>query len=363
MPMKLLMLTRYSLMGSSSRVRFFQYIPYLQSLGWTVDASSFLGDSYLQQLYGSNKRSPILILTSYVKRIVQLLKSTDYDVLWIEKELMQWVPAWLEAYILRKYAGRYIIDYDDAIFHNYDLHRNAFIKKCYGEKIKKMMAGSYCVLAGNEYIAEYARAAGASRIEIIPSVVDMNRYIKEPSLKSEDIKFSIGWIGSPSTAKYMKIIENPLRLLAEGRNIELCVIGSNDAPVSGFPVRYLEWSEDTEVENVGHFDVGIMPLLDSPWERGKCGFKLIQYMACGKPVIASPVGVNSSIVEDGFNGYLAELDADWVRSLKMLYEDRGQANEMGLRGRICVEEHYSLQVTAPRIQQILAGLVRDFSEK
>lgn len=356
-------MTRYASLGSSSRIRFFQYIPYFQSLGWKVDVSSFLDDSYLRELYTNNKRGLSLILSSYVKRIIQLTKITNYDVLWIEKELMQWIPAWLEAYLLRKYVGRYILDYDDAIFHNYDLHSNLFVRKFYGKKITNIMAGAYCVLAGNEYIAEYARAAGASRVEIIPTVVDLNRYSKENSTKDIGVPFTVGWIGSPSTAKYLKIIEGPLRLLAKGRNIELCVIGASEAPISGFPVRHVEWSEDTEVENVARFDVGIMPLLDSPWERGKCGFKLIQYMACGKPVIASPVGVNNSIVENGFNGYLAESDADWVSSIEKLYEDRGLANDMGLRGRIRVEERYSLQAAAPRLQKILVDLVRDFPPK
>ena len=254
--MKLLMLTRYSLMGSSSRVRFFQYIPYLRSGGWTVEVESLLSDSYLRQLYKSNRRNIGLVFASYIRRIVQLSRQSNFDILWIEKELWQWAPAWFENYILRNHGGRYILDYDDAIFHNYDRHDNKVVRMLYGGKIRQIIGGSYCVFAGNEYIANYARKAGAKMVEVIPSVVDMARYEQAVSSMSGDQSvFTIGWIGSPSTSKYLKIIEEPLRLLSKVYRIELHVVGSADAHLSGFPVRYIDWSEETEVENINYFDV------------------------------------------------------------------------------------------------------------
>lgn len=356
--MKLLMLTRYSIMGSSSRVRFFQYIPYLCSVGWTVEVDSLLSDAYLHQLYSNKKRNLGLVFTSYLRRIVQLLRNTSFDIIWIEKELWQWAPAWFENYILRNNQNRYILDYDDAIFHNYNRHRNSVVRMIYANKIKNIMGGSYCIFAGNEYIANYARAAGAKMVEIIPSVVDMNRYGKGAlSEKNNRGVFTIGWIGSPSTSKYLKVIEEPLRLLSKSHPIELQVIGSADAQLSGFPVRYIDWSEETEVENIQHFDVGVMPLLNSPWECGKCGFKLIQYMACGKPVIASPVGVNKEIVDEDVNGYLAETSLDWFNALKRLCEDHDKAQKMGFRGRERVNQSYSLDATAPRIHEIFLRLI------
>jgi glycosyltransferase involved in cell wall biosynthesis len=346
-------------MGSSSRVRFFQYIPYLKSLGWRVDISPFLGDPYLHRLYVDNIRDRKLIFVSYAKRISELLRWNNYDLLWIEKELMQWIPAWLEAFMLKTYGVRYVVDYDDAIFHNYDCHPSRVIKVLYGKKIKTLMAGSSCVFAGNDYIAQYAQQAGAKRIEIIPSVVDMDRYEVgvKGSYEEDNSSFCIGWIGSPSTAKYLKTIELPLAMLAKKRNVELCIIGAPNAPVSGLPVRHVAWSELTEVNEISLFDVGVMPLSDTPWERGKCGFKLIQYMASGKPVIASPVGVNKIIVKNGVNGFLADSHSDWHSSFERLYLDRALGMKMGAVGREGVKENFSLQVMAERVSKILKDLI------
>ncbi|WNP28407.1 glycosyltransferase family 4 protein [Moraxella sp. DOX410] len=146
----------------------------------------------------------------------------------------------------------------------------------------------------------------------------------------------MSWIGSPSTVKYLETIKEPLQQLAKKIEYKLRVIGAEfnlpDVQVEGLP-----WSEATEVENIANADIGIMPLLDSPWERGKCGYKLIQYMACSLPVIASPIGVNNEIVEDGINGYLANNALQWLEQLESLLLDANLRQQMGLKGREKVE--------------------------
>ena len=133
----------------------------------------------------------------------------------------------------------------------------------------------------------------------------------------------------------------------------MILIGAGENPFSGLMATIRDWDEATETAGIGNFDVGIMPLPDNPWERGKCGFKLIQYMACGKPVVASPVGVNREIVVEGVNGFLASTQKEWVDALLRLKEDPDLRRTMGEKGRRMVEEEYCLQVTAPRLHRIL----------
>lgn len=227
-----------------------------------------------------------------------------------------------------------------------------------GRKIAHVMQGAQLVIAGNDYLADYARRAGAARVEIIPTVIDLEKYSPAFVTHRSSAPFTIGWIGSPSTAKYLQTIAPALAEVCAGGNGVVRLIGSGQIHLPGVPVEVLPWDETTEINELKQFDVGIMPLPDESWERGKCGFKLIQYMACGLPVVASPVGVNSKIVEQGVNGYLAETPAEWIQSLNALLLDVDQRKRMGQAGRKKVEQGYSLQMTGPR----LAGLIRSAVE-
>jgi glycosyltransferase involved in cell wall biosynthesis len=163
----------------------------------------------------------------------------------------------------------------------------------------------------------------------------------------------VGWIGSPSTAHYLGLVREPLRRLARERALRLVVIGARDIPSTDVPLEIHEWSAETEGPLLGGVHIGIMPLADGPWERGKCGYKLIQYMACGKPVIASPVGVNDEIVTPEV-GLLASSDAQWLAALRQLSTDAALRNRLGFAGRALVERKYSLQVRGPQLAAWLA---------
>jgi len=163
----------------------------------------------------------------------------------------------------------------------------------------------------------------------------------------------VGWIGSPSTAKYLQMLASSLETLSALFPLRLRAIGGGGVRLPGVEVENLPWSELEEVSMLQGCDIGVMPLADTPWERGKCGFKLIQYMACRKPVVASPVGVNREIVVDGVNGFLASSHDEWVRALERLKSDPELRKTMGANGRRMVEEKYCLQVTAPRLHWLL----------
>ena len=345
--MKVLALTRYSHLGASSRVRFFQYGPCLGGLGIDVHIAPLLRDNYLVRLYAKQPIHWLELLGDYLRQVVRIFSAGKFDLLWIEKELFPNLPAWFEQG-LNRMGIRYVVDYDDAIFHNYDLSRNP-LKRLFAKKIDKVMQGAALVVCGNAYLAERARQAGARRIEIVPTVVDLERYAVGDQRQSGRIV--IGWVGSPTTVKYLAVVAPALQKIAAEFPVQLRVIGAQfDLP--GLDVDCRLWTEESEVREIQNFDIGIMPLLDSPWERGKCGYKLIQYLACGVPGIASPVGVNKEIIANGVNGYLATSSDDWLSAFRLLCADAQLRRAMGGRGRHIVEERYCLQVTGPLLAKL-----------
>ena len=278
-----------------------------------------------------------------------------FDLIWIEKEALPWLPAWIE-HKLGLAKVPYIVDYDDAIFHRYDQHHFKLIRWILGKKIDLIMQYAALVLVGNEYLLERAKKAGAKRVEVLPTVIDLEKYPSN-SFNNNDI-FTIGWIGSPVTSHYLKLVMPALEEFCKKNTARIVLIGAKKEELSNIQVEYVPWSEETEIKEIQKFDVGIMPLPDNGWERGKCGFKLIQYMACRKPVIGSPVGVNCEIIKHGINGYQAKNIDEWIWALKKLKDDHKLRQEMGRAGREIVEKKYCLQVTAPRLLKILYSVIK-----
>jgi glycosyltransferase involved in cell wall biosynthesis len=189
-------------------------------------------------------------------------------------------------------------------------------------------------------------------VATVPTVVDLTRYSSRAPNESGK-PLVIGWIGSPSTAHYLRDVSTVIASMRKRYAVRAVAVGARPDQVVGTPFETVPWSEAEEAAIVAGFDIGIMPLIDAPWERGKCGYKLIQYMACGVPVIASPVGVNREIVQPGFNGFLAGNETEWEAALTSLIIDADLRDRMGSAGRWRVEQWYSLQVQAPRLIQIL----------
>jgi len=348
--MKVLLLSRYGNLGASSRVRSYQYLPYLREQGMEITLAPLLPDNYLRDLYAGKRPGPSSLLVAYLRRISALIRGNKFDLLWIEYELFPWLPGWIESLVLSKDTP-YLVDYDDAIFHRYDQHPNPLVRRMLGNKIDAVMRHASTVVVGNEYLRDHAIKAGAQRVEILPTSIDLARYPSPTPARNE--VFTIGWIGSPATTRYLHQIHEVLAITCAHDQARVVLVGASDPGWQDVPHAIHPWSEDTEVAEVGGFDVGIMPLEDSPWERGKCGYKLIQYMACGKPVIASPVGINTRIVEPGINGYPAETTHDWVQALTALMADADLRQKMGAAGRAKVERDYAIQVNAPRLAAML----------
>lgn len=352
--MKLLCLPRYGRLGASSRLRIYQYFPWFRQRGIEVQCQPLLNDHYIQSLY-TNKSAPISVLLGYLGRMRLLLASRQVDVLYVEKEILPWLPGMLELGLLPRNV-RLAVDYDDAVFHNYDQHSSSIVRALFGKKLDQFMARADIVTVGNSYLGDRAISVGSRQIEYVPTVIDLDRYplrVRHPSTTNEVI---VGWIGSPFTAKYLKIVSRVLEKLRQSYRIRCVAIGVQEDQLVGTPFIQMPWHEDTEVSSLNGLDIGIMPLPNAPWERGKCGYKLIQYMACGLPVVASPVGVNREIVRHGESGFLADSDADWANSLEQLVSDASLRARMGAAGRERVEREFCLQVQGPRLAQMLYDL-------
>ncbi len=349
--MKIFFFTKYNRSGASSRYRSLQYLPCLDEGGLSYSVNSLFDDVYLAYKYAHGRARIGDVLRAFARRLWSVLTVPRLSVVVIEYEFLPWFPALLERWLAWR-GCRMVVDYDDALFHQYDAHPNPWVRRLFVNKIATVMRLAHTVVAGNTYLADYARSAGAAQVEVIPTVVNLARY---PVIGAAGVSgvFTIGWIGSPSTARYLREIAPALALLCRDGRTRVRLVGSGPVDLPGVPAEIIAWSEETEVDEIRHFDVGIMPLPDEPWTRGKCGFKLIQYMACGLPVVASPVGVNADIVENGTNGFLATTVNEWVKALNTLAADTTLRHIMGLAGRAKVERKYCLQVTAPRLTELL----------
>ncbi len=354
-PLRVLALTRYGTLGASSRLRFLQYFSSLEASGIQVRWQPLFSDGDLQSRYQHGHYGFATVLAAFGRRIKSMLDRHAFDLIWIEKEALPWWPLWFESALLR--GVPYVLDYDDAVFHNYDLHRFGIVRQLYGKRLDGLMANAALVVCGNDYLAQRALQAGAKWVETLPTVIDLERYtLTGPSTKQDVVVVTdvprIVWIGSPSTAKYLQLLRQPLQTLAQRIPFVLRVIGAQ-FELTGVQVECVPWSESTEVAAISECDVGVMPLLDSAWERGKCGYKLIQYMACALPVAASNVGVNADIVQQGRNGYLARNEDEWLDALTRLLTDATLRKTLGQASRQRVETMYCIQKTGPVMAQWL----------
>jgi glycosyltransferase involved in cell wall biosynthesis len=342
---------KYTRAGASSRYRSYQYLEAIESAGHTVKISPLFEDAYLLQKYEKGSAGLTSIFSSFARRIWGVVNVPRGASVFIEYELLPYCPALLERWLAWR-GCHLVVDYDDALFHQYDAHRFKWVRLLLGGKIASVIRIASTVIAGNNYLANYARHSNAERVYEIPTVIDLSKY-RVKAGKGAPQMLTIGWIGSPSTARYLNDIAPALAEFCKNRRARVCLIGSGPINLPGVPVELIDWREDTEIEDIRRFDVGIMPLPDEPWARGKCGFKLIQYMACGLPVVASPVGVNSEIVEDKVSGFLATSTSEWVDALNVLLDSVEMRRKMGAAGRQRVQEKYCLTVTAPKLVEVL----------
>lgn len=345
-----LVFSKYGTLAAATRQRFVQAIPYLEKEGIEIDIQPLFDNDYLQQFFTKGRRPKLAIIKAYLKRFAALLTCNKYDFIWVHCELFPYLPIeWLVSL-----SGKKIIfDYDDAIFHQYDQHRNPWVRKLLGNKLHPLLKRSDIAFCGNAYLQTYA-AQHCKHTVIIPTTVDIEEYrVRDTSHKQPPV---LGWIGSPSTWGYAAAIGGVLSEFVQQKKLDVLIVGANHAADKTLSFEYRDWKEEREVSDIRDMDIGIMPIPDAPWARGKCGYKLIQYMACGIPGIASPVGVNSTIVQHGVNGFLAANDAEWREAIRKLAGDSDLRKKMGEAGRVRVEQDYSIQRYGPEMAKLIHAL-------
>lgn len=350
---RVLGLALYGPLAASTRYRLGQYVSQLASVGIEMQINCLLGDNYLRNRFGAGSLPIMDLLHAGFTRVSRLLHCTDYDLVMLHCELFPLFPWWIEHIMLSK---PYIYDFDDAFYLKYRSGNMGILSPLLGSKFDSVISGAAAVTSGNSVLAEYAMKHNSNTC-ILPTVVDIQRYLPKASVRV-GIDFTIGWIGSPSTAPYLSELITPLSVIGKEGPVRLVVIGGNAPVVPNVTVVEIDWQESTEIELINSFDVGVMPLPDNDWSRGKCAFKLIQYMACAIPVIASPVGTNIDLIK-GDCGLFASTQQEWIDMFRMLRDQPVKCSQMGQAGRKRVVQEYSLHRNVP----ILADVIRKVAGK
>lgn len=341
----------------SQRYRFEQYISYLEEMGYPSSFSYLLNEHDDKVFYapGHYFGKVKILLKSVSKRLAEVFFKKLPPIVFVQRECFMLGTSFFE----RRYAKRskLIFDFDDSIWLQQVSAGNkklAFLKNA--GKTKNIIRAAHLVIAGNEYLASYARNYN-SNVIIIPSTIDTDKYIAKEIVPKENIV--IGWSGSFSTIAHFEKAVEALRLLKNKyhNRLSFVVIGDPTYHNESLGITGLPWNAATELDDLHRFDIGIMPLPDDEWTRGKCGMKGLQYMAAGIPTVMSPVGVNKEIIQDGENGFLADTTGEWVEKLSRLIESIELQKKFSINGRKTVVEKYSVAANKHKYLQAMNSVL------
>ena len=337
----------------ASRFRLVQYIEPLENLGYLIRYVSPFpsGNFRLKRKHNKIVFWGVIYLirfTTFLDTFVKLLKAPMYDIIFLNRDILPFLKKPFLEMLLKKLNSNIIFDFDDAIFYNSP-----------EEKIAKVIRNSKCVTVGNKYLYDFAKRFN-DKVIVLPTVVDTDKI--RPDLKKDDkLEFIIGWIGSDNSYEscFSEKVKNVLRnFLKSHINTRLFIVKETMPPEKEWENlnwTFKKWSIKTEKEILSLLDVGIMPLEDNQFQRGKCGGKLLLYMAAAVPVIASSVGINSELIINGQNGFLASDSEEWLHALETIYNDKERGKKMGRIGREFVEKNCSVKSVLFLLDSILDG--------
>ena len=331
------------------RYRIEQWAPLLRRAGVQVTLAPFLSRRGMDLLYerGHVASKAQEVLRGYLKRLADALLPGSADVIFVYREASLLGPAWIERLLaLRRPL---VFDFDDAIYLTDTSQANAWSRRLKPRaKTAVICRLARHVTVGNDLLARFARDH-ARDVTVVPSTVDTDFYRVQPRVPNGVPV--VGWTGSVTTVPHLMTLAPALRRLREMREFELRVIGAK-ADIEGLAVHCLPWRPETEPDDLRTLDVGLMPLPDNEWSRGKCGMKALQYMALGIPPVVSPVGVNATIVRDAVNGFHARTEEEWIDRIALLLEDDSLRRRLGEEARKTIEESFSARVHAPRVARV-----------
>jgi glycosyltransferase involved in cell wall biosynthesis len=363
-PIRVLALSPIPEEGAGCRFRIAQFIPSLESAGFAVTLSSLFTPEFFRLVYkpGHYIRKAVTFAALSVKRLDSLRDVSRYDIIFIYREIFPIGPALIERWLASRRRPPVVFDFDDAIFLPSVSNANRVIGALkQPRKVDAIIRHSDQVIAGNGFLADYAHRLNAE-VAVIPTCVDTKRFVPSSEMPTDGSQTSrpplVGWIGSPTTASYIQALTPVLQRVNARQPFALRVSGPGEPlHVPGLTVDNVPWSLEREVALFNTCDVGVYPLADDEWSKGKCGFKAIEFMSCGVPVVAAAVGVNREIIQDGVNGFLASSEDEWVEKLGRLLADRDLRRRFAAAGRRTIEERYSLAVNAPTLADTLRRVV------
>ena len=326
---------------ASSRARVYEFIPYLAQIG--VESQIIPLVRY-EEGEGETKNRWVRYSRS-LKRIFAVLKKTSFfDIIFIQRLIL---PYWIHLF-LKKKSKKMVYDLDDAVY----LTLNGYKKELFYKRIQSYNG----VISANRFLEE-AMKPYVQKIISIPTCVNTKRLFPNPTkMRSGESKVRIGWIGTPHSEKYLFSMESIFEQLNCHYALEFHLISDGNSIFSKIPVKAKKWSLNTEVADLQEMDIGVMPLSDGSWEKMKSGYKILQYMAVGIPVVAAGVGINPDLIQHGVNGFIANHSEEWIRYLSLLIESPSKREEIGMSGRKFVEENYDHQVQFERLYQFLLSV-------
>jgi len=340
------------------RFRFEQYLPYLKEQGFTCDVSWLLSEKDDQSFYvkGAYFTKFLIFLKTLKIRYRDLKKASQYDIVFLYREAVMFGSVWFEKKLAKK-GPRLVLDFDDAIWLKDVSEGNrklAWLKR--PSKTEEIIKCCSLVITGNDYLASYARHF-TQNVTVVPTTLDTAQFNLHQKTRVNPA-ICIGWTGSITTLRHLELAVPVWKKLYERYGSRICfrVIADRAWTHNGLPVQFVRWNRDTELEDLSAIDIGIMPLPDDAWARGKCGFKGLQYMALGIPAVMSPVGVNNEIIHDGENGFLANSAEEWFDKLCLLIEDADLRKRLGEAGHKTVEDHYSFNAWKEKYADLFRNL-------
>ncbi len=363
-PLRVLFLTLYPETMPSSRLRVYQYLPELARLGFQTKVLPAVPEPWFSRLYFSKLRAlhAVYVLLEAALAFWRIAQAKNYDVVFVQKGIVSTNLRGFAAQLLRV-SRRVIFDFDDDILgRTMTEFRHPFLARLQDRReAEYVAAASACVIAGNEYLRGRVLPVNKS-VVVIPTPVDTGRFCPAGRKAGEPASAAplvIGWIGMEIGMSYLRSLAGVLQKLAAQQPVRLKVIsrlqGGGKFSLPGVQTEFVPWSYEAEVREMQAFDIGIMPVRADEWGPGKCGLKLLQYMALGLPAVASQIGANSDIVDDGVDAFLASTDEEWLERLLLLCRDANLRRRLGERARKKVEEVYSLKVMTVRLAEVLQG--------
>lgn len=344
------------------RYRLEQWEPLLRERGVEITYAPFEDEELHSLLYkpGLLPQKLKLVTRGLNRRWSLVRKVKDYDLVYILREAALLGPPVFEKLIHQRRVP-IVFDFDDAIFVSYRSPSNGYLSYLkFASKTKTICRIASHVMVGNPFLAEYAGQVN-DRVTVIPTTIDTTKY-RVPQRTEKSGPPVIGWTGSYSTVQHLDTLRGALKKLAERESFRLRVIGTPTYECPPVDVEAMSWRAETELDDLGAIDIGVMPLPDDRWSKGKCGLKALQFMALGIPTVCSPVGVNTDIIQDDQNGFIAGTEDEWVEKLTRLLRSHELRQRLGHAGRVTVEEKYSAITQTPRVYEIFKSVLRDAKE-